>query len=105
MGATDGAMAVTLTVAELKELMAQAVAQALSEMSERRYAKGLIGLMGALHCGRSKAEQIKRSGVVDAAIAQETKGGAYVVDVEMCRRLWEEYTRKAKDNEKAKDDE
>lgn len=59
---------------ELFKIVKEEKAESKTYNSED-YAKGIPGLMELLKCGRSKAQQIKSSGVIDEAIIQD---GRYI---------------------------
>lgn len=73
-----------LTVGDLRELMAK-----LLRGPEPRYVKGLSGLMEIFGCSHSQAMRIKASGVIDAAIRQNIKGGNFLVDSDKAIALYD----------------
>lgn len=70
-----------LTIEEFRELQ-------LEINKEKTYEYGIKGLAKILGCSRSKAYQIKASGILDDAIIQN--GKVIVIDVEKALRLLSE---------------
>lgn len=67
-----------LTVGEYTQLMK-------SLMSEKRYEYGIQGLANLLGCSRSKAYNIKATGILDPAISQN--GKIIVIDCDLALKL------------------
>ncbi|MDO5609109.1 MAG: DUF3853 family protein [Capnocytophaga sp.] len=70
-----------LTVGEFIELQ-----QHLYYFSAKKYEYGLKGLAKILGCSRSKAAQIKKSGILDEAISQN--GKTIIIDREKALELF-----------------
>lgn len=73
-----------LTVGDLRRLIAEAV----RTEPEKRYVKGMAGIMEIFRCSRTTADKIKASGVIDAAIIQTRAGGTFTTNVEQARELF-----------------
>lgn len=70
-----------LTIDEFKELQREVT-------KEKTYEYGIKGLAKILGCSRSKAYQIKASGILDDAIIQN--GKVIVIDVDKALQLFSE---------------
>ena len=78
-----------LTVSELKLIIAQLIEDkfALKECEKKPTTRvyGINGLAQLLHCSRTTANQIKKTGIIDEAITQV--GRKIVIDAEMAIKL------------------
>ena len=82
-----------LTCDQFRELIESAIGEATAKVErEPEWARGLSGLADALGCGKTKAQEIKNSHVIDAAI--EYCGKSYRVDVAKARELLNRHNRK-----------
>ena len=72
-----------LTVGELRDLVMSCVRESVSN---RRLVSGLEGLADLFGVSISTAKRIKKSGRINAAIAQS--GRTFVVDADKAIRLW-----------------
>lgn len=92
-----------LTVGEFIELVDRSVSSSMKAHGEknadkdahscgRKYVYGLKGLAKLLGVSVSKAYNVKRSGVIDAAISQN--GRSIITDADMAVRLFGESNRK-----------
>lgn len=52
------------------------------------FGHGLKAIMQALHCGKTKAQEIKNSGIIDGAISQQQGDRYYLVDMDKARELY-----------------
>ncbi len=78
---------VDMTAGELRQLFAE-----FGEVRKTpRVLKGYAGMMEVFHCSRSKARQIKESGVIDSAITQEGAGCSFLVDGDEALRLYKRW--------------
>lgn len=75
-----------LTVAELKEL--------LNCKEDKKYEYGLKGLAKLLGCSRSKASEIKSSGILNEAISQN--GNLILIEKEKALELFKKNSDKQK---------
>lgn len=73
-----------LTVGQFRQLCEAIYAKG----TEPHLVKGMAGIMSIFDCSRSTAERIKRSGLIDDAITQNTRSGLFQVDVEKARELY-----------------
>lgn len=85
----DDKRIVDMTAGELRQLLAElGGAPRVSKLL-----KGYAGMMEVFHCSRSKARQIKESGVVDSAITQEGAGCSFLIDGDEALRLYRQWYR------------
>lgn len=78
-----------LTVGQFKELLKSTTNVVIKKEEEKKKIYyGLDGLAEVLGCGRTKASQIKNSGVIDDAITQY--GGNFAIDGELALKLLKE---------------
>ncbi|WP_280747863.1 DUF3853 family protein [Parabacteroides sp. PF5-9] len=74
------------TVVELAEAVAQIIGGAQHEsQKEKKYVRGIPGIMDTFHCSRSKASQMRGSGILDAAIIED--GRIFLLDVDKALEL------------------
>lgn len=59
------------------------------EKKEPRIVRGLSGIMEIFQCGQTKAQQIRKSGIIDDAIT--TSGRVLLVDVDKALELMHKY--------------
>lgn len=78
---------VDMTAGELRRLFAEVG----GVQRTRRILRGYAGMMEIFHCSRSKARQIKESGVIDSAITQEGAGYSFLVDGDEALRLYKRW--------------
>ncbi len=93
-----------LTVGEFIELVDKSVSASMGRMSDSvreaehpscpKYVYGLDGLAKLLGISKSKAYNVKRSGVIDGAIRQN--GRSIIADAELAVKLFGESNRKHK---------
>lgn len=76
-----------MTAGELRQLFAEIGGTPRT----RRVLRGYAGMMEVFHCSRSKARQIKDSGVIDSAITQEGAGCSFLVDGDEALRLYKRW--------------
>lgn len=76
-----------MTAGELRQLFAEIGGIPRT----RRVLRGYAGMMEVFHCSRSKARQIKDSGVIDSAITQEGAGCSFLVDGDEALRLYKRW--------------
>lgn len=72
-----------LTVGQLREVL-----ESWMVAKKPAYVKGIAGIMELFNCSATTAMRIKKSGVIDLAIRQTTKGGAFYVDADLALRLY-----------------
>lgn len=75
---------------DLKKLLFQLTVEEFlslqqSNRSEKKYEYGLKGLAKILGCSRSKASELKSSGILDDAIIQN--GNLIIIDIEKALQL------------------
>lgn len=73
-----------LTVGEFTELLKSAN-PSVSANAEKRKLRGIPGIMEIFKCGRSKASEIRKSGIIDDAIT--TSGNVFLVDEQKALEL------------------
>lgn len=79
-------MAVTLTLGQLTEFLKDKINVTVNnEIRRKQYYHGIDGLCELLGCGRTKASEIKSSGVIDEAITQIDK--LIIIDGELALNL------------------
>ena len=83
----------TITVGEFQNIIREAICGRRED--EGATAKGLGELAERLGCGRSKASELRRLGVLDGAVVSKV-GRETVFDVEKARKLASKYGRKNK---------
>lgn len=76
--------AIDVTVEELATVIAYKL-QTVEQPKEKRLVKGISGIMEIFKCGRSKASELRKSGVLDAAIIED--GRMFLVDVDKALEL------------------
>lgn len=74
-----------LTVGQLRQLISEMLVP-----PQPRYKKGIAGLMEIFSCSHTTADRIKRSGVIDLAIKQTQKGGAFYTDADLALRIYKQ---------------
>lgn len=91
-----------ITIGEFKELILELVPMLNSQNNsqQKQYVYGLQELADVLKCSRSKASQIKSSGIIDEAIIQHEK--FIMVDVNKALKLMHETTVLPKNNKRKK---
>lgn len=73
--------AIDVTVDELATVIAAKLSGGtIQQPTERRLVRGIPGIMELFQCSRTKASEIRRSGIIDAAIT--TNGRVFLVDVD-----------------------
>ncbi|MDO5609110.1 MAG: DUF3853 family protein [Capnocytophaga sp.] len=80
-----------LSVGELVDILKETSASEKKEIihkEEKRYAYGLKGLGNVLGCSRTRASEIKQSGILDEAISQF--GRKIIVDVDLAVKLFKQ---------------
>ncbi|BBQ09297.1 DUF3853 family protein [Elizabethkingia anophelis] len=84
----------SMTGSEIVELFSTVFPQQqvteTSDFTQKKYVYGIPGLAKLLDCGRTKAQEIKNSGVIDAAIIQN--GKKIVIDADKALELLKEKT-------------
>ena len=86
-------MVVTMTKAELRELIAEAVGSVNQSQEQTKAGKWYFGLKGVAElfgCGLNLAAEIKNSGKIDAAIVQISPK-KFKVDGERATMLWKKH--------------
>lgn len=76
--------AIDVTVEELATVIAFKL-QGKDQPKEKRLLKGIPGIMEIFKCGRSKASELRKSGVIDAAIIED--GRVFLVDADKALEL------------------
>lgn len=79
-----------LSAIGIEMAMATLLGRRLADLTDRRlgFGEGLKALEETFHCGRTKAQEIKNSGVIDGAIHQEARGCGFLVDKDEALRLY-----------------
>lgn len=76
---------IDLTVGQLQELVITMIVPQTTTIQQSKYVYGIAGLQSILGCKRSKAQEVKNSGVIDNAIIQF--GKTIIVDAEKALEL------------------
>lgn len=87
---TDDTMLVSLSVGQLREVLAPLQAK---QSAPRKLKYGLKGIQEIFNCGLSRAQELKNT-IIKDAISQD--GRTIIVDEEKAITLFEEHTKKHK---------
>lgn len=82
--------AIDLTGEELAEIILQKISPEI--IRPRRILRGIKGIMEALNVGKSKAEEIRKQGIIDSAISED--GKLFFVDADLALDVYHEYRQK-----------
>ncbi len=78
-----------LSVGELMDILKEfSLKEKVIHIEEKKYAYGLSGLARILGCSRTRASEIKQSGILDDAISQN--GRKIVIDVDLAIKLFKQ---------------
>lgn len=84
----------SMTGSEIVELFSTVFPQqqvtVTSDLTTKKYVYGISGLAKLLNCGRTKAGEIKNSGVINTAIVQD--GKKLIIDADKALELLKEKT-------------
>ncbi|WP_411898525.1 DUF3853 family protein [Elizabethkingia bruuniana] len=79
----------SMTGSEIVELFSAVIPQQqtteISDLTSKKCVYGISGLAKLFNCGRTKAGEIKKSGVIDAAIIQD--GKKLIIDADKALEL------------------
>lgn len=80
---TDDTPVSFLTVGQLRDVL-----KSINADSRPAYVKGIAGMMRLFNCSATTAMRIKSYGVIDLAIKQTKRGGAFYVDADLALKIY-----------------
>ncbi len=80
---TDDTPVSFLTVGQLRDVL-----KSINTDNQPAYVKGIAGMMRLFNCSATTAMRIKSSGVIDLAIRQTKRGGAFYVDADLALKIY-----------------
>ncbi len=80
---TDDTPISFLTVGQLRDVL-----KSLNVDKQPTYVKGIAGMMQLFNCSATTAMRIKSSGIIDLAIKQTKRGGAFYVDADLALKIY-----------------
>lgn len=80
---TDDTPISFLTVGQLRDVLKN-----ININNRPAYVKGIAGMMRLFNCSATTAMRIKSSGIIDLAIRQTKRGGAFYVDADLALKIY-----------------